>query len=92
MLRSLADGLSESDAEKIIEQRTETAFNSINEFTAFGDLKNKITSTEGLSVDTEYFMLTTKSTIGTVAVTTHSIIQRTNDGNTTVIARSQGVY
>ncbi|UCB53989.1 MAG: type II secretion system minor pseudopilin GspK [Thiotrichales bacterium] len=92
VLRSLADGLSESDAEKIIEQRSETAFNSINEFTAFGDLKNKITSTEGLSVDTEYFMLTTKSTIGPVAVTTHSIIQRTNDGNTTVIARSQGVY
>ena len=92
VLRSLAEGISESDAEKIIEQRTDTAFKDINAFLAFENLKNKIAGTEGLSVDTEYFMLTTKSTIGPVAVTTHSIIQRTNDGNTTVIARSQGVY
>lgn len=91
VLRSLANGLSESDAEKIIEQRTETPFKSINEFTNFNDLKKTITSTEGLSVDTEYFMLTTESTIGPVSVTMHSIIQRTNNGNTTVIVRSQGV-
>ena len=92
VLRSLADGLSESDAEQIIEQRTDTAFNNINEFTNFKDLKNKITSTEGLSVDTEYFMLTTESTIGQVSVVTHSVIQRKTDGNTSVISRSQGVY
>lgn len=92
VLRSLADGLSESDAEQIIEQRTDTAFNNINEFTNFKDLKNKITSTEGLSVDTEYFMLTTESTIGQVSVVTHSVIQRRTDGNTSVISRSQGVY
>ena len=91
VLRSLADGLSESDAEKIIEQRSDTAFKDINEFLAFDDLKNKITDTDGLSVDTEYFMLTTQSTIGQVSVNTHSIIQRTSDGNTRVIARSQGV-
>ena len=92
VLRSLADGLSEDDADKIIEQRSETAFNSINEFTSFNNLKNTITSTEGLAVDTEYFMLTTESTIGPVSVTMHSILQRKNDGSTAVIARSQGVY
>ena len=92
VLRSLADGLSESDAEKIIEQRNDTAFNNINEFTAFDNLKEKITSTEGLSVDTEYFMLTTESTIGQVSVTTYSVIQRRADGNTGVLARYQGVF
>ena len=92
VLRSLADDLTDSDIEKIIEQRNDTAFNNINEFTSSSNLKDKIGSTEGLSVDTEYFMLQTESTIGQVRVLGYSIIHRSNDGNTTIIARSQGVY
>ena len=92
VLRSLADDLTDSEVEKIIEQRSETAFNTINEFTSFNDLKKKITSTEGLSVDTEYFMLTTESTIGQVRVISYSLIHRTSDASTTVVARSQGVF
>ena len=91
VLRSLADDLTDSDIEKIIEQRNDTAFNNISEFTSFSNLKEKIGSTEGLSVDTEYFMLQTESTIGQVRVLGYSIIHRSIDGNTTVIARSQGV-
>jgi len=91
VLRSLADDLTDSDIEQIIEQRNETAFNNIGEFTSFSNLKEKIGSTEGLSVDTEYFMLQTESTIGQVRVLGYSIIHRSIDGNTTVIARSQGV-
>ena len=92
VLRSLGDELTESDIEKIIEQRNDTAFSAINEFTAFNDLKKKITSIENLSVNTEYFMLQTESTIGQVRVNTYSIIHRSNDGSTTVLVRSQGVY
>lgn len=91
VLRSLADDLTDSDVEKIIEQRNDTAFNNINEFTSSSNLKEKIGSTEGLSVDTEYFMLQTQSTIGQVRVLGYSIIHRSIDGNITVIARSQGV-
>jgi len=91
VLRSLADDLTDSDIEQIIEQRNETAFNNIGEFTSSSNLKEKIGSTEGLSVDTEYFMLQTESTIGQVRVLGYSIIHRSIDGNTTVIARSQGV-
>ena len=92
VLRSLADDLSDADVEKIIEQRNESAFVDINAFTSFNDLKKKIADTQGLSVDTEYFMLQTESSIGQVRVITYSIIHRSNDGNTTIIARSQGVY
>lgn len=92
VLRSLADDLADSEVEKIIEQRSETAFKDINEFTSFNNLKKKITSTEGLSVNTEYFMLTTESTIGQVRVISYSLIHRTSDASTTVVARSQGVY
>jgi general secretion pathway protein K len=92
VLRSLADDISTSDVSNIIEQRAETPFNSINEFTGFNDLKKIIKSTEDLSVNTEYFMLQTESTIGQVRVNTYSIIHRTDDGETNIIARSQGVY
>jgi len=91
VLRSLADDLADSDIEKIIEQRNETAFNNVSEFISSSNLDKKTTSTEGLSVDTEYFMLQTESTIGQVRVITYSIIHRSINGNTTVIARSQGV-
>jgi general secretion pathway protein K len=91
VLRSLADDLTDSDIEKIIEQRNDTAFNNINEFTSSSNLKEKIGSTQGLSVDTEYFMLQTESTIGQIRVLGFSIIHRNIDGITTVIARSQGV-
>lgn len=92
VLRSLGDGISESDAEKIISQRADSAFQTVNEFKSFDALKEKITSTEGLSVDTGYFMLSTTATIGQVSVLTYSVIQRTPEGNTSVIARSQGVF
>ena len=92
VLRSLADDLTDSDIEQIIEQRNETAFNNIGEFTSSSNLKEKLGSTEGLSVDTEYFMLQTESTIGQVRVLGYSIIHRSIDGNTVVIARSQGVF
>jgi general secretion pathway protein K len=92
VLRSLADGLTDSDIENIIQQRSETPFNNVTEFISSSGLDKKTTSTEGLSVNTEYFMLQTESTIGQVRVTTFSIIHRNIDGNTTVIARSQGVY
>jgi len=92
VLRSLADDVSTSDVSNIIEKRTETPFNSINEFTSFNDLKKIIKSTEDLSVNTEYFMLQTESTIGQVRVSTYSIIHRTDDGETKIIARSQGAY
>jgi general secretion pathway protein K len=92
VLRSLADDLTDSDIEQIIEQRNETAFNNIGEFTSSSNLKEKLGSTEGLSVDTEYFMLQTESTIGQVRVLSYSIIHRSIDGNTVVIARSQGVF
>ncbi|MGB5679976.1 MAG: type II secretion system minor pseudopilin GspK [Gammaproteobacteria bacterium] len=92
VLRSLADGISPSDVNDIVKQRTEEAFNTIQEFTSFNELGKIITSTENLSVDTEYFMLTVESTIGQVRIMTYSIIHRSSDGATRVIARSQGAY
>ena len=92
VLRSLADNLSASDVASIVKQRSDEAFNSIEEFTKFNDLGQVITNTQGLSVSTEYFMLTVESIIGQIRLLTYSVIHRKDDGSTRVIARSQGVY
>jgi general secretion pathway protein K len=90
VLRSLADDLSESDIENVIQQRSETAFNTVSEFVSAINPDKKTIISEGLSVNTEYFMLQTESTIGQVRVLTYSIIHRSTDGRTTIISRSQG--
>jgi len=92
VLRSLADDLSASDVANIIEQRNDEAFKSIEEFASFENLNQIITDTTGLSVDTEYFMLQTITTIGQVSAVTYSVIHRDERGTTNVIARTQGVY
>ena len=92
VLRSLADDISISDVAAIIKQRNEDAFNSIEELTQLNDLGTTITDTQGLSVATEYFMLTVESIIGQIRLFTFSVIHRNTEGTTRVIARSQGVY
>lgn len=92
VLRSLADDISISDVAAIIKQRNEEAFNSIEELTQLNELGTTITNTEGLSVATEYFMLTVESIIGQIRLFTYSVIHRPAEGTTRVIARSQGVY
>ena len=92
VLRSLGDGLSESDIKSIIEKREDQAFDDLNEFKNSDTLKEKITSVEGLSVKSDYFMLRTESTIGQIRYIGYSIIHRNDAGATNVIARSQGVY
>jgi general secretion pathway protein K len=92
VLRSLGDELSESDIESVITQREDQAFNDLNEFQNSSTLKDKITSLEDLSVNSEYFMLRTESTIGQIRYVGYSIIHRNDVGTARVIARSQGVY
>lgn len=92
VLRSLTDGISESDIKNVITQRTDQAFNDINEFKNSSTLKNKITSVKDLSVNSEYFMLRTEAIIGQVRYVGYSIIHRSDTGITKVIARSQGAY
>lgn len=94
VLRSLASSLSESDAEDIVAQRESEGgeFKNINEFLNFNDLKKTITQTEGLSVSSDYFLLETQSVVGNVRVSMYSVIYRSANGDTKIIARSQGVY
>lgn len=80
------------DGASIIERRTDDPFDDINDFLNYNDLKKTIKQTQGLSVATDYFLLTTEITLGQSRTLMYSILHREDDGNTRVLARSQGAY
>lgn len=92
VLISLADNISKSDAEGIIEKRIDDPYNDINEFLEANQLKDVINKADGLSVSSNYFLLETESVIGQARTNMYSIIQRDDKGETKVLSRSQGAY
>ena len=91
VLESLAANI---NADDIIKEREINPFNDINDFITRNNLQTTILAPNrvGLSVSTNYFLLETIANIGQARTLMYSIIQRQNNGDTTVIARSQGAY
>lgn len=90
VLLSLAADMSPSDVETIIQTREMTPFEKLEDFLKLGNLNQKIKNQTGLSVDSEYFLLTTRLQAGSVTKTVYSIIHRSKAGQTRIISRSQG--
>ncbi len=91
VLLSLAADMSPSDVETILQTREVTPFEKLDDFLNLNDLKQKINNQSGLSVDSEYFLLTTQLQAGNVSKTVYSIIHRSPAGKTSIIVRSQSV-
>ncbi len=91
VLLSLAADMSQTDVEAILQTRETTPFEKLEDFLKFNDLSKKIKNKTGLSVDSEYFLLTTQLQAGSITKTVYSIINRTATGKTSVISRSQSV-
>ncbi len=92
VLESLAAGISTTIADDIVANRQNTPYETMNDFLTTNNLSTIITNTNGLSVSSDYFLLETEANIGQARTLMYSIIQRDNDGNTQVLARSQGAY
>ena len=91
VLLSLAADMSQTDVETILQTRETTPFEKLEDFLKLDNLNQKIKNQTGLSVDSEYFLLTTRLQTGSVTKTVYSIINRTAAGKTSVISRSQSV-
>ncbi len=88
VLLSLADDIS-SEANEAVLQRKNTPFENLEDFLKLGALKTKITNTTGLSVKSDTFLLQTRLEIGLTRKTIYSIINRSSDGVTSILYRSQ---
>ena len=91
VLLSLATNMSQTDVETILQTREKTPFEKLDDFLKLDNLNQKIKNQTGLSVDSEYFLLTTQLQAGSVTKTVYSIINRTAAGKTSIISRSQSV-
>ena len=92
VLESLAAGISTTIADDIVANRQNTPYETMNDFLTTNKLSTIVTNTKGLSVSSNYFLLETTASIGQARTLMYSIIQRDNNGNTQVLARSQGAY
>lgn len=101
VLKSLDIKITDDIAQQIVSRRDgnipdggdPTPFETIDDFKKYLEsISLKDVSVVGLSVDTQYFLLNAKTTIGQTRMNLFSILSRSDKGISTVITRSQGIY
>ena len=89
VLLRLADDLSKSEIESLVKKREDTAYKSVEDFLAEDIFAGKNIPLEGLSVNSDYFLLHAQADIGHVQQTLISIFVRDKDGRIQTILRSE---
>jgi len=92
VLMSLAAGLTESDAEQLIEDRGDNGYQSVNDFKAHQVLKNKSLNDAAISVASNYFMVSSLTEFGNSRMTLNTLLHRAAGPKLSVMARAQGPY
>lgn len=90
ILRSLADGISESDAEALIAARGEKGFRSVQEFLSQQALAGRGVSPNGLNVASNYFSVNSRLRIGSIENGYSAMIFRNESGDAVLVRRAQG--
>ncbi len=89
VLLSLADDLSESEIENLIKKREDKPYKSVEDFLAEDIFAGKKIPLEGLSVNSDYFLLHAQADIGHVQQTLVSVFLRDKEGRIKTILRSE---
>lgn len=89
LLMSLADDLSKSEIESLLKKREDTAYKSVEDFLAEEVFAGKNIPLEGLSVNSDYFLMQAQADIGHVQQTLTSVFVRDNEGHIQTILRSE---
>lgn len=89
VLMSLADDISSADIEGIIKKRDAEPYKTVEAFLAEEIFAGKNVAEEGLSVNSNYFLLVAKADIGHLQQTINSIFERDDEGRIQVILRSE---
>jgi len=91
-LMTLADGMTDYDAEILIEGRGESGYEDLESFVKSGALAGRQVDSRHLAVSTSYFLSTIRTEIGNTRMTLTSLLHRGPDGKVTVLMRSRGGY
>ena len=89
VLLCLADQLTKAGIEGLLKKREDKAYNSVEDFLAEEIFAGKKIPPEGLSVNSDYFLMQAQADIGHVQQTLSSIFIRDNEGRIQTILRSE---
>ncbi|MCP1673038.1 general secretion pathway protein K [Natronocella acetinitrilica] len=90
VLRTLADGISEREAEALAEARPADGYPSVTDFLQDPALAGRDVDPQTLSVGSNYFLLRTVVELGRTEVRTETVLYRADAGTSRVILRRQG--
>jgi len=89
---AVVNGLTPSEADDLIDARVPDGFATVGEFVGHAAVAGRLSGNEGLSVETNYFIINAESEFGRGRTSLYSLVVRDNQGNVEVAMRAQGVY
>ncbi|MCC5857325.1 MAG: type II secretion system minor pseudopilin GspK [Ectothiorhodospiraceae bacterium] len=90
VLRILAEGLGEADAERLAENRPDDGFDGVDAFAQDPVLAGRELPQEGLAVTSNHFLVRSQVALGRSRLLTESVIHRSDAGTARVLLRRQG--
>lgn len=90
VLMSLAEGITEADAEGLIEARGDEGFADTETFLREEALAGRKVPTNLIGVQSNYFVVTSQVTFARITVNYQTMIQRSDTGETRILMRAQG--
>jgi general secretion pathway protein K len=90
VLMSLANGISEADAEVLIEGRGDEGYADADAFLKEKAIAGRKVPKDLLGVQSNYFVVTSQVMFGRITVSYQSMIQRSDTGETRILMRAQG--
>ena len=92
VLMSLADGMTESEAEQLVADRGSDGYQTMEDFLAHPVLMQRMVNIPNLAVSSSYFMVNANVHYGRNEIHLHSLLRREQNSQMTVIARTQGAF
>jgi len=92
ILMAVVDGLNSADAEQLIDGRGTDGYASVGGFVGHAAVAGRLSGNEGLSVETNYFIINAESEFGRGRTSLYSLVVRDKNANVEVVMRAQGVY
>ncbi len=90
VLRTLVEGLSETDAERLAEDRPDEGFDTVDELGRHPAMAGQNLPDQGLAVTSNHFLVRSQVALGRSRLRTESVVYRSDAGTSRTLLRRQG--
>jgi general secretion pathway protein K len=92
VMMALVEGLGETEAEQIVEDRGDSGYNGLTDFLALPEVKDHPPEDKSIGLASEYFLIAAVTQFGNSKVQLYSMVSRNGSAKVEVIMRGQGVF